>query len=62
MQHTPMAGCQLFGGDPFEFLVGVAMVQHKHAWASAGHGGGEAWERIFSISAQDGSISEARYG
>lgn len=57
-----MAGCQLFGGDLFKLLVGVAMVQHKHAWPAPDTVEAKPWERIFSISAQDGSISEARYG
>ena len=41
MQHTPMAGSELFGSELLQLFVGVAMMQHEHAWAGTGNHGCE---------------------
>ena len=41
VQHLPMAGSQLFRRDLIDVRHGVAVMQHQHAQAGAGHHGGE---------------------
>ena len=36
-----MAGSELFGSELFQLFVGVAMMQHEHAWAGTGNHGCE---------------------